>query len=133
MIPIVEKRPMIYIASPYTKGDQALNVRFQCEVFSRLIQKGFVPVAPLWSHYQQIFRPLPYEVWLSYDYQIIRRCDALLRLNASVILIGSVIDDVVYAQAESTGADREVEFAKSINLPVFFDIPTLCVWQHGRR
>ena len=35
-------KPVVYIASPYTKGDVAMNTHFQCKVFDRLLSDGKV-------------------------------------------------------------------------------------------
>ena len=99
---------MIYIASPYTKGDTADNVRVQMDAFHQLAKAGFCSYAPLISHYQQIYRPLDYETWLSMDLEIVSRCDAVLRLPG-----------------DSSGADREVEHAHQCGKPVYFSIMRL--------
>ena len=110
------RKPLVYIASPYTKGDQALNVRFQMEAFNSLLSDNVVlPIAPLWSHFQHLAFPRLYEDWLSYDLELIDRCDILLRLTA-------VIPSMTYTQWESKGAKREEAHARSRGIPVFHDI-----------
>lgn len=47
--------------------------------------------------------PRSYERWMEYDFGIIEHCQGLLRMTG-----------------ESPGADREVEFACTLGLPVFF-------------
>ena len=65
------KKPIVYIASPYTKGDVAVNTYFQCEVFDKILSDGrSLPVAPLWSHFQHTVFPRPYEDWIRYDQEI---------------------------------------------------------------
>jgi hypothetical protein len=118
----VNRRPVVYIASPYTQGDVAINVRFQHSAWDRLYTLGFTPIAPLWSHYQHLFEPRPYEHWIAYDHEIIRRCvDVMIRLPAA--------GPNGYRQAESSGADDEVELAKSLGIPVFDSIELLRAWQ----
>ena len=68
-------KPWVYIASPYTHGDPAINVR---------AQMGAVPIAPLHSHFQHLFRPRPYRHWIELDLEIMQRCDACLRIDAEV-------------------------------------------------
>jgi hypothetical protein len=43
----------VYIASPYTKpeGKQKKNVLKSFKAFNRLVELGFMPFAPLTSHY----------------------------------------------------------------------------------
>lgn len=115
-------KPWVYIASPYTCGDQALNVRFQAHVFDELLDGGLVvPIAPLWSHFQHVLQPRPYHDWILYDAEIITRVDALLRLNAVCTRTG-------YFQSKSEGADREVAQARNLGIPVFFSIRDMHNW-----
>lgn len=98
----------VYIASPYTKGDVAVNVKRQLDCFAELMDLGFAPHAPLYSHFQHMTHPRPYEKWLELDLEWVSVCDCLLRL-----------------EGESSGADREVEFAESKGIPVFYSIDDL--------
>lgn len=91
----------VYIASPYTKGDVAQNVRVQLDAADKLMSMGFCPIVPLFTHFQHLHRPRPYEDWMRTDEEKVRRCDVLLRLPG-----------------ESSGADREVRLAESIGIPV---------------
>lgn len=92
---------MVYIASPYTVGDTAVNVRAQLEAADLLMDHGFCPVAPLLTHFQHILNPRPYEHWMEIDFEKLRRCDAVWRLPG-----------------ESKGADREVALARELGIPV---------------
>lgn len=116
------RKPCVYQASPYSRGDAGINTRFQCEIWHKLWTDGIVtPIAPLWSHFQHILYPLPYDEWVSYDNEIIPKCDAMLRLNASYTPTG-------YFQSESSGADGEVALATAIGIPVFYQIDLLYEW-----
>lgn len=115
-------RPIVYIASPYTKGDVAMNTHFQCMVFNRLMDDGrVIPVAPLWSHFQHTIFPRPYEDWVAYDQSLLHLYDCCLRLTASNPAVG-------YVQHESTGADAEVEAFKKYGRPIFYSIESLLEW-----
>lgn len=114
-------KPWVYIASPYTKGDQAANTRFQMSIWDTLLSMSVVPIAPLWSHFQHLHRPRPYQDWIAYDSEIISRCDACLRLDA-------VDPWIAYTQHESRGADAEVRLFRSLGKPVFFSIDDLTHW-----
>ena len=114
-------KPWVYIASPYTKGDQAINVRFQMRMWELLLDLGVVPIAPLWSHFQHLHAPRPYQDWIDYDNEIIPRCDACLRLDAEDFKVG-------YRQSESTGADAEVKLFESLGKPVFCSLDELVHW-----
>lgn len=101
----------VYIASPYTKGDQALNVRKSLEAAEQLRDAGFLPFTPLLSHFWHVIFPHEYEYWMKMDLEWLAHCDALLRLPG-----------------ESTGADEEVNYALGIGIPVFFTIQDLVEW-----
>lgn len=98
----------VYIASPYTTGDQILNVRRSLDVAAALIEVGLAPYCPLLSHFHHFLYPLPYDKWTELDLEWVRRCDALLRLTG-----------------ESKGADREVEEAIACGIPVYYSIHSL--------
>lgn len=123
-------KPWVYIASPYTLGDQAINTRFQCEVFDKLLSDGIVlPYPPLWSHYQHILYPRPYQDWIDYDNELIKRFDAVLRLDASY----EFSNGTTYYQSESTGADNEVRQFEEMGKPVFYSIGALYEWARQRQ
>lgn len=115
-------RPWVYIASPYTKGDQAQNVAFQMRIWNTLLDAGVTPIAPLWSHFQHLHLPRPYEDWTAYDNEIIQRCDACLRLSAEDTRTG-------YLERRSSGADAEVELFERLGKPVFFFVDDLLRWR----
>ncbi len=98
----------IYIASPYTIGDVAQNVKLQLDTVDVLMDLGFVPFAPLYSHFQHMVHSRPYEDWINIDLHWVTACDYLLRLGG-----------------ESSGADKEVDHAKENNIPVFYSITDL--------
>lgn len=115
-------KPTVYIASPYTKGDVAVNVRFQCEIFDQLLSDGRVlPIAPLWSHFQHTLFPRNYQDWIKYDLEMLRLYDVCLRLEARH-------EKIDYTNNLSSGADGEVEAFKQMNKPVFYSIDELYEW-----
>lgn len=94
---------LVYIAGPFTKPCPLRNTRVAMDVFEELRQWGRVtPICPHWSLLQQMHTPLTHRQWLDHDFEIIRRCDAVLRLPG-----------------ESDGADQEVELANELGIPVF--------------
>lgn len=115
-------KPTVFIASPYTKGDPAINTHFQCKVFDQLLQDGRVlPVAPLWSHFQHTLFPRPYNDWIEYDQAMLELYDCCLRLPAS-------FPDIDYFEKESSGADAEVETFRRYGKPIFFSVSELYEW-----
>lgn len=95
----------VYVAGQITKGDQALNVRAAIDAATTLLHNGISPFVPHLTWFWHMVHPGDYEDWLTYDFEWIRRCDALLRIPG-----------------ESAGADREVAFAESIGIPVFTEV-----------
>jgi hypothetical protein len=98
----------IFISSPYSLGDVAINVKRQIDVADELINLGFAPYVPLLSHFQHLMRPRSQEDWERLDLEWINQCDCLLRLDGN-----------------SKGADIEVEYAKNCEVPVFYDIDSI--------
>lgn len=116
------RKPVVYVASPYTKGDPAINTHFQCKMFDELLTDGVVlPVVPLWSHFQHLVFPRHYTDWTNYDLGILHKMDACLRLTARH-------ETLDYCVSDSSGADGEVAYCREIGVPVFFTIPTLYEW-----
>jgi hypothetical protein len=115
-------KPVVYIASPYTKGDCVINTRCSIEAFLHLIEGGeCVPISPLaLSFLPHMIQPLPYETWMEYMLSLVENCDAVLRINA--VYGGD------YFQDQSPGADREVALAVERGIPVFFSIEDLEDW-----
>jgi hypothetical protein len=102
------KRTTVYIASPYTKGNVAVNVKNQFDCYAKLQDLGYAPFAPLTSHFNEMFHPRPYEQWIELDLTWVEVCDCVLRLSGL-----------------SSGADGEVKFAKQLGKPVFYSIEEL--------
>lgn len=100
-------KPLVYVAGPIS-GDPFGCVRQAIDAFDRLRAIGAVPFLPQMTVLHAMVVDTPYEEWMAYDFDVIRKCDALLRLAG-----------------ESSGADREIAFAGEIGLPVFWDSPDL--------
>lgn len=98
----------VYIASPYSKGDVAINVRRQIDAADELMNNGFAPFWPVHSHFHHLVHPRPYQDWIDVDLTWIDVCDCLLRLDG-----------------ESPGADGEVARANELGIPVFYSIEEL--------
>ena len=102
------RKVKVYIASPYTIGDQLENVNVQMDMYSKLVDLGFLPFAPLYSHYIHERNPKPYDVWIEIDYAWVKSCDCVLRLPG-----------------ESKGADLEVKKSNEMGHPVFYSVEEL--------
>ena len=96
---------LIYLASAYSIGDQALNVRRQIEVADKLLAMGHTPIVPCLSHLWHLISPKPYEEWLQIGMVWLSYCDALLRLDG-----------------KSVGADLEEAEAKRLCMLIYYDL-----------
>jgi hypothetical protein len=123
----MKHKPIIYIASPYTKGDPCMNTHFQMQVFNKLLVDNIVtPYIPLWTHFQHTLYPQPYHMWIKYDNEIIRIMDGCIRLNADIVELGYFMED-------STGADAEKALFIKLGKPVFSSIEQCYAWTEARR
>ena len=101
----------IYIAGPYTKGDPVVNTRKAIAAAEMVRAWGDTPIVPHLTMLWHTVSPQEWEYWLKYDLELLSCCDALLRLPG-----------------ESTGADREVAYAKAHDIPVYDhqNVPPMC-------
>lgn len=99
---------VVYIASPYTIGNQAENVRYQIDIAEELMALGYCPLAPLLNHFHHLVYPHTHSEWLMQCLSLLSKCDCVLRLHG-----------------ESIGADREVAHAEELGIPVFHSIAKL--------
>lgn len=93
-------KPLVYVAGPVT-GNPWGCVRQATDAFAWLRDAGCVPFLPQLSVLHEMVDPQPYEEWLTYDLDVLEHCHALVRLPG-----------------ESSGADREVAWAREHGLPV---------------
>lgn len=99
----------VYVAGPYTKGDVATNVRNAIIAGNNLRALGYTPFVPHLTHFWHMQVPHEIEYWYAYDLEWLEMCDAVFRLPG-----------------ESAGADKEVERAKELGIPVttsYLDLP----------
>jgi nucleoside 2-deoxyribosyltransferase len=111
-----EDRPLVYIAGPYTHPDPVANTNIAISLASELIDEGLVtPVVPHLTLLWHLVEPRPLEFWYEYDVAVLRRCDALFRIEGA-----------------SSGADMEIDFAIAHDIPVFTSRDELNVWATER-
>ncbi len=102
------KNIVVYIACPYTLGNVAVNVHNAFKVADKLVELGYIPYIPIWTHFWHLVSPHPYEFWTELDDELLSRCDCVLRIAG-----------------ESRGADAEVTLAQNLGIPVFYNIDDL--------
>jgi len=95
----------IYVAGPYSNGDKAKNVERAIDMAELLSKKGWCPYIPHLTHFWDLLYLHPYEFWLAQDNEWLVYCDALYRM-----------------EGESTGADKEVTYAKAIGMPIYYSL-----------
>jgi Domain of unknown function (DUF4406) len=98
----------VYVAGPYSQGDVGKNVHAAYDAANRLADLGFAPFVPHATHFWHLLFPRPYRFWLDLDNEFLPFCDAVLRLPGP-----------------SNGADKEVAFARSLQIPVFTELDAL--------
>lgn len=94
---------LVYVAGPLEGGETAKNVHNAIKAGHFVMDIGHVPYVPHLDVIMTMQRPRKYEEWIAADFVIITRCDVLWR-----------------TPGVSPGADREVEFAESIGVPVVY-------------
>jgi len=99
----------IYIASAYTKGDVARNVKQVIDVADKLVEMGHTPYIPHLTHFWHLISPKEISFWYDYDNSFIDHwAECVLRLDN-----------------ESVGADAEVARARKLGIPVYYDMEKL--------
>jgi hypothetical protein len=109
----------VYIAGPYGRRSKAsidqitLNLNRAINMARLLIGRGYAPLVPHLYHFIHIgWSSTPDEdAWWEVCAAWIGSCDALLRLKG-----------------ESVGADREVQKAIVMGVPVFYSVEGLLKW-----
>jgi len=95
-----------------TVGEPGPNLHAAASVAADLLLAGCNPVVPHVTWILHAIRPdVPVEAWTDWCLSVLARCDALYRLDG-----------------ESVGADRELERAKELGIPVFRSIDGIGLW-----
>jgi nucleoside 2-deoxyribosyltransferase len=114
------KRPLIYIAGPYTNPDPVQNtheaIRFGLQVYKDTGCPVIIPHLTMTAHLVE-----PHEVafWYEFDLEQLAHCDAVFRMPG-----------------RSTGADAEVTEAQRLGIPVYEQesfLYSFCERERARR
>lgn len=100
----------VYVAGPLS-GDMQANAARAIDVGERLLAAGLVPFIPHLTIAWEARHPHHYEQWMAWDFEWLRRCDALYRMPG-----------------KSPGADREVDMARQLGIPVFVEAGDVVAW-----
>lgn len=108
---MADRKPLVYVAGPIT-GDPWGCVRRATHAAAILGDLGCHAYLPQLSILHEIVAPEPYEHWVEHGLAMVERCDGVYRIPG-----------------ESPGADREVEHAHQLGIPVFFTGGDVMVWR----
>jgi hypothetical protein len=95
----------IYIAGPYSKGDPVKNTADVIRTADYLAMRGHKPYVPHLTLFWHFMIQHDIQFWYDLDLAWLGKCDCLLRLPG-----------------ESSGADKEIEFAEHYKMPVYHSI-----------
>lgn len=98
------KKPLIYVAGPYTNPDPIENVHRAIDMAELIEEMRATPFIPHLSMLWHLVRPAAIDIWYERDLEVLEHCHALFRFAGA-----------------STGADREVEYAATLPIPVFYE------------
>ena len=95
----------VYVAGPMSKGWFGDHMRAAINAADALRNHGYAAFVPQLCFFWDLMgEGWTYEEWMEFDRVWLLQCDALLRLPG-----------------ESSGADREVAWAKEAGIPAFYD------------
>jgi len=106
---------LVYIAGPYTGQhfyQEYMNVYRAWLMGTEVARLGAMPVIPQ-QNTAFMDGVQPYRFWLEGTMEIMRRCDAVL-----------VLSDY----DESKGTLGEIDEARRLDMPLFFDLEDLTIW-----
>jgi hypothetical protein len=110
----------VYVAGPIGPADDGRRGRMgtAAAVGIALVQAGLAPFVPhLWGlGCEAAFDAASYEDWIAYDLAWLATCHALLRIPG-----------------HSPGADREVQHARDIGIPVFGSVEEVLAWASSQQ
>lgn len=113
----MRKKPIVvYLSGPMTTGGNfPVNIRRGIELAAVLVDAGYVVICPHEKAFgMEMLAPRGYEAWMEYDFRCIEASDAVLRMS-----------DGFGNPLPSNGGDREVQYAKTLDIPVYYSIDTL--------
>lgn len=106
-------RPRIYISGPITKENRTQNFATAANMQTALINSGFATMNPMLSMMHPDAWTIAHRAWLENDLPWVAVADVVLRLPG-----------------ESSGADEETAYAKSLGIPVITNYAALLDWKY---
>lgn len=77
----MKKGELIYLASPYSKGDRDSNFKIVTEKASELVALGYTVISPItYGHTLLEFKDMPidWKFWMKFCSQLLYKCDRLV-------------------------------------------------------
>lgn len=98
-------KPLVYVAGPYTHPDPVLNTNRAIRVGMQLAESGLAAVEiPHLTMLAHLIEPRALEFWYAFDIDKLDHCQFVYRLSGA-----------------STGADKEVSYAFSNGIPIYYE------------
>lgn len=108
----MSKMLTVYVSGPISNGETIGHesrlplVEEAIDTGAMLMMLGHAPFIPHYSYYMEdLGYEFDYEDWMNIDFRWVETCDAVFRM-----------------EGESKGADREVEYARSLGKTVFMNL-----------
>lgn len=114
-------KPLCYISSPYTEGDQVANAAYAMRVVSSLAGGPVIPLSPLAMVSMQLVVEWSHAQWMQYDLDLLSRCQCM-------IVYGT--EDMI---ERSAGVQAEMKFARDNGIPLFGSRYHLYAWAQGQQ
>lgn len=109
-------KPRVYISGPITLGDRTHNFAQACQLQKQLMKMGAACLNPMLSMLHPDAWTIDHDDWVDSDLPWVAVADAVFRIPG-----------------ESTGAERECEFAQERGIPVFVTFHDFAVWLEARK
>ena len=104
--------PHVYISAPYAFPDPIENTNKAIMIADALYTSGVcMPILPHLTMLWNTVIPHEPSFWSEYCLLMMRRCDAILRIDGL-----------------SQGADKEIVEAKKVGIPIFYHVDELTTW-----
>lgn len=94
-------RKLLYLSGPFSADPVRCSRAAMLAATAIYRHTEFSPVVPHLTLMWDLLTPMSYEDWMTIDFAILARCHAITRLPG-----------------ESPGAEREVEFAAKLGIPL---------------
>jgi hypothetical protein len=97
----------VFVSGPYS-GDTKANIKKAMDVADKIINLGGLPLVPHLWYYMDKQHGRDYETWFNLALDLLDRADCLYRMPG-----------------ESPGADKEVQKAQELSIPIFYSLEDL--------